>query len=144
MTTASDSNSMDDFNANIIAEFRANGGKVGGPVAQVDMMLLTPTGRKSGESRVSPLACRFVGDDVVVIASYGGSPKHPQWYLNLVADPDVTVEVGTQRYRARARTALGDERARIWADLVAAIPQFGEYEKTTEGREIPVVVLERT
>jgi deazaflavin-dependent oxidoreductase (nitroreductase family) len=134
---------MDDFNARIVDEFRANDGKVGGPFSQVDMMLLTTTGRKTGEPRVSPLACRFVGDDVVVIGSYGGSPKHPQWYLNLVADPEVTVEVGTERYRARARTTQADERARIWTDLVADIPQFGEYEKTTEGREIPVVVLER-
>jgi deazaflavin-dependent oxidoreductase (nitroreductase family) len=134
---------MDDFNAKVIDEFRANGGKVGGVFARVDMMLLTTTGRKSGEPRTSPLACRFVGDDVVVIGSYGGSPKHPQWFLNLTADPNVTVEVGTEAYPARARVAEGDERARIWADLVADIPQFGEYEKITDGREIPVVVLER-
>jgi deazaflavin-dependent oxidoreductase (nitroreductase family) len=134
---------MDDFNAKVIEEFRANGGKVGGPFSQVEMVLLTTTGRKTGEPRVSPLACRREGDDVVVFGSYGGSPRHPQWYLNVVADPEVTVEVGTERYRARARTAQGDERARIWTGLVADIPQFGEYEKTTEGREIPVVVLER-
>jgi deazaflavin-dependent oxidoreductase (nitroreductase family) len=135
---------MDDFNAGIIEEFRANAGKVGGPFAQVEMILLTTTGRKSGRPRVSPLACRREGDDVVVFGSYGGSPRHPQWFLNLQANPDVVVEVGAETYPARARVAAGDERARIWSAHVAEIPQFGEYEKSTEGREIPVVVLERT
>ena len=143
MTTAPDPSAMDDFNAKVIGEFRANGGKVGGPFGTVDMMLLTTRGRKTGASRTSPLACRFVGDDVVVIGSNGGDPRHPQWVLNLIADPAVNVEVGSDVYPAKARIAHGEERARIWADLVAAIPQFGEYEQRTD-REIPVVVLERT
>jgi deazaflavin-dependent oxidoreductase (nitroreductase family) len=142
VTTASDPSSMDDFNTEVIAEFRANGGQVGGPFGRVDMMLLTTKGRKTGASRTSPLACRFVGDDVVVIGSNGGDPRHPQWVLNLIADPEVTVEVGTDSYRARARIAHGEERARIWTGLVADIPQFGDYEQRTD-REIPVVVLER-
>ena len=144
MTTASDMNAMDDFNTKIIEEFRANDGKVGGPFARVEMMLLTTTGRKTGTPRITPLACRHDGDAVVVFGSYGGNPKHPAWILNLLANPEVTVEIGADTYPARARIAEGDERERIWSAQKADIPQFGEYEKTTEGREIPVVILDRT
>ena len=132
-----------DWNNAIIEEFRTNGGKVGGNFDQVDLLLLTTTGAKSGEPRVNPLAYRRVGDDVAVFASYAGNPKHPAWFHNLVAHPDVTVEVGADTYPAHARVASGEERDRIWAEQVAAVPQFGDYETKTEGREIPVVVLER-
>ena len=132
-----------DWNNAIIEEFRTNDGKVGGNFEHMELLLLTTTGAKSGEPRVNPLAFRPVGDDVAVFASYGGNPKHPAWYHNLIAHPDVTVEVGPDTYPAHARVAEGDERDRIWAEQVAAAPQFGEYEAKTEGREIPVVVLER-
>ena len=132
-----------DWNNAIIEEFRTNGGKVGGNFAQIDLLLLTTTGAKSGEPRVSPLAFRPVGDDVAVFASFAGNPKHPAWFHNLAAHPEVTVEVGPDTYTAHARVTSGDERDRIWAEQVAAVPQFGEYEAKTEGREIPVVVLER-
>jgi deazaflavin-dependent oxidoreductase (nitroreductase family) len=143
MTNPADASSLDDFNTKLIAEFRANGGKVGGNFAGANLLVLTTTGAKSGLPRVSPLAYRREGDHVVVFGSYAGKPRHPAWFHNLVAHPDVTVETGTETYRARARVAEGDERERIWRAQVADIPQFGEYEKTTEGRRIPVVVLER-
>ena len=132
-----------DWNTAIIDEFRANDGKVGGNFEGVDLLLLTTIGAKSGEPRVNPLAFRSVGDDVAVFASYAGNPKHPAWFHNLVAHPDVTVEVGTDRYPAHARVAHGAERDRIWAEQSAAVPAFAEYEAKAEGREIPVVVLER-
>ena len=143
MTTASEINRQPDFNTRVIEEFRANDGVLSGPFENVDMMLLTTTGRKSGREHVIPLAYRREGDAVVVFGSYAGNPKHPQWILNLIANPDVTVEVGSETYPARARIAAGDERERIWAAQKADIPQFGDYEQTTRGREIPVVILER-
>ncbi len=133
-----------DWNTAIIEEFRTNGGKVGGNFEQMDLLLLTTTGAKSGQARVTPLAYRRVGDEVAVFGSYAGNPKHPAWFRNLQANPEVTVEVGTDTFTAHARVTSDDERDRIWAAQVAAIPTFGEYEAKTEGREIPVIVLERS
>ena len=105
-------------------------------------LVLTTTGRKSGAKRDTPLICGFDGDNCVVVASYGGAPKHPEWYLNLVADPRVTVQVKADRFPAVARTAEGTERARLWKVMTAVWPNYDEYTKRTT-REIPVVLLER-
>ncbi len=130
-------------NVAVIAEFRANGGVVGGRYAGRPMMLLTTTGAKSGQERITPLNYSADGTRIVVIASRGGAPTHPDWYRNLVANPEVTVEVGTERYRARARTAREPERTRLFDRQAALMPFFDEYRQQVTAREIPVVVLER-
>jgi deazaflavin-dependent oxidoreductase (nitroreductase family) len=130
------------FNRGIIEDFRANAGKVGGPFAEAPMMLLTTTGAKSGKQHVTPLVHTTSGDDLVIIASKGGDPKHPAWYHNLLADPTVEVEVGSERYTATARIAEGDERQALWDAQAALMPNFTEYQTKTT-RLIPVVVLER-
>lgn len=135
---------FNDFNAAIIEEFRANGGKVGGGFAGAPMVLLHHTGAKSGTERVSPLVYRAEGDAIVVFGSKGGSPTHPHWYRNLVANPETTIEVGTETVKVRARVAEGEERDRIWTDQKKVMPGFAEYEEKIAGtREIPVVILER-
>jgi deazaflavin-dependent oxidoreductase (nitroreductase family) len=106
------------------------------------MVLLHTTGARSGQERITPLVYRPVNGDIAVFGSKGGAPEHPAWYLNLLAKPEVTVEVGTETYPVVARVAEGDERQRIWDEQAGAMPGFAEYqEKTT--RVIPVVVLER-
>lgn len=132
---------MPDWNTKIIEEFRANGGKVES-FGEVDLLLLTTTGAKTGEPRTSPLAFRREGDALVVFGTYAGQPKHPMWYFNVRANPDVTIEVGTETFPARARVAEGEERVRIWEAQKADMPQFADYETKTD-REFPVVVLER-
>ena len=129
------------FNDNLIAEFRANGGKVGGMFAGAPLMLLTTTGAKSGQPRVAPLVYTTDGDDYVIIASKGGAPTNPDWYHNIVANPEVTVEIGTETFPARARVA-GDDRDRLFDQQAALMPNFAEYQQNTT-RRIPVVVLER-
>lgn len=131
------------MNEGVIAEFRANGGVVGGRFAGRPMMLLTTTGAKSGQQRIAPLNYSPDGDRIAVIASRGGSPTHPDWYYNLVANPEVTVEVGREKYRARAYTAREPERTRIFDQQAAIMPFFDEYRKQVTAREIPVVVFER-
>jgi deazaflavin-dependent oxidoreductase (nitroreductase family) len=133
---------ISDFNRKVIEEFRANGGKVGPPFDGVPMLLLGTTGRRSGARHVTPLAYRPVGDRMVVFASYAGSPKHPAWYLNLLADPAVTVEVGTNRFEATATVLEGAERDAIWEQQAAEVPAFAEYQAKTT-RLIPVVALDR-
>lgn len=131
-----------EFNLKIIEEFRANGGETFGPFKGRPLLLLTTTGAKSGDERTTPLVYSKDGDRLVIIASMGGAPKHPAWYLNLVTNPEVTVEVGTEKFVAKARVAEGAERERLYAQQAAAMPAFNEYaQKTT--RVIPVVVLER-
>lgn len=132
-----------DFNTAIIEEFRANEGKVGGGFAGAPMILVHHRGLRSGTERVAPLVYQAVGEDFAVFGSKGGSPTHPHWYLNLVANPDTTVEVGTDTIAVRARVAEGDERIRIWEEQKARMPGFAEYEAKAEGRQIPVIVLER-
>jgi len=132
---------MSDYNTKIIEQFRANDGKVEGFDA-FEMLLLHTTGAKTGAERVNPLAFRREGGDLVVFGSVAGAPKHPAWYHNLVTNPAVTVELGTETYEATARVAKGDERTRIWEAQKAEVPQFAEYEQKTD-REIPVIVLER-
>ncbi|HEY4346909.1 MAG TPA: nitroreductase family deazaflavin-dependent oxidoreductase [Gaiellaceae bacterium] len=130
-----------DWNGKVIEEFRANHGKVGGPFEGMPLVLLHHRGAKSGTERINPLAYQDVGGSLAVFASKGGAPTTPDWFYNLVANPEVTVEVGATTHRVIARVAEGDERDRIWEAQKAALPQFAEYEKTA-GREIPVVVLD--
>ncbi len=107
------------------------------------MILVHHRGARSGTERVAPLVYQAVGDAFAVFGSKAGAPTHPHWYLNLVANPNTTVEVGVDTLDVTARVAEGDERVRIWEEQKPRMPTFAEYEKTAEGREIPVVVLER-
>ncbi len=132
-----------DFNRTVIDEFRETGGKVGGAFEGAPMILVTHKGAKSGKEYTTPLVHTRDGDSYVIIASKGGAPEDPQWFRNLVANPDVTVEVGTEKFPARARVADGDERARLYQAQAELMPNFAEYAAATT-REIPVVVLERS
>jgi deazaflavin-dependent oxidoreductase (nitroreductase family) len=132
----------DDRNAPIIAEFRANGGKVGGPFEGMHLLLLHHKGAKTGTERVNPLAYQKVGNAYAVFASYGGRPSHPQWFRNLLANPAATAEIGTDTVRVEARVADPEEREIIWARQKEARPMFAEYEVRAAPREIPVVILE--
>ncbi len=133
---------MSDYNAAIIDEFRANGGKVGGQFEGAPLLLLHTTGARSGEDRVHPVVYQRVGDDLAVFGSKAGAPTHPAWYHNLVANADVTVELGAETVPMRARVAGGDEREPIWARQKEIMPGFADYEAKTS-RTIPVVILER-
>jgi deazaflavin-dependent oxidoreductase (nitroreductase family) len=113
----------------------------GRPDITVPSLLLTTTGRKSGEKFIFPLYYGKTGDSYIVVASKGGAPQHPGWYRNLGANPDVDVQVGTQKFKARARTAAGEERTRLWQEALKFWPPYAEYQRKTE-REIPVVVLD--
>jgi deazaflavin-dependent oxidoreductase (nitroreductase family) len=107
----------------------------------VPALLLTTTGRKTGERFIFPLFYGKTGDSYIVVASKGGAPQHPGWYRNLVANPEVDVQVGTAKMKARARTATGAERAKLWEKALKFWPPYADYQKKTE-REIPVVVLD--
>jgi deazaflavin-dependent oxidoreductase (nitroreductase family) len=133
---------MSDWNTSIIEEFRANAGKVGGPFEGAPMVILHTTGAKSGAERVNPLVYQPVGDDIAIFASKGGAPDNPDWFHNLRAHPDVTVEIGTETLPMRARITDGDERDRIWSRQKELIPGFADYEAKTS-RTIPVIVLAR-
>jgi deazaflavin-dependent oxidoreductase (nitroreductase family) len=133
---------MSDWNASIIEEFRANEGKVGGPFEGAPVMLLHTTGAKTGKTRVNPVMYQAVGDDFAVFASKGGAPTHPDWYYNLLAHSQVTIEVGTETLEVKARATEGAERDRIWTVQKERYPAFASYEQKTE-REIPVILLER-
>jgi deazaflavin-dependent oxidoreductase (nitroreductase family) len=133
---------MTDWNATIIEEFRSNEGRVGGRFDGAPMLLLTTTGRKSGVKRTNPMMYLPDGDRLLVFASKGGAPTNPDWYRNLVADPHVTVEVGTEKYQAHATVLHGDERDRLYAEQSRRYPGFGEYQRNTT-RVIPVVALVR-
>jgi deazaflavin-dependent oxidoreductase (nitroreductase family) len=133
---------MSDFNASIIDEFRANEGKVGGPFEGSPMLLLHTTGRRSGTERVTPLVYWPEGDRMVIFASKGGAPTHPDWYRNLMAQPDTTVEVGTDTVAVHARELEGDEYRDLWDRITAAIPGLAEYQAKTS-RRIPLIMLER-
>ena len=133
---------MNDFNQQIVDEFRTNAGKVGGPFKGARLLLLHSTGAKSGKERIAPLAYRTDGEHLVVFGSKAGAPTNPDWYYNLLANPKASVEVGTDTFEVTARVAKGEERDRIWDDQKRDVPNFAEYEKKTD-RPIPVVVLER-
>ncbi|GAA1666969.1 nitroreductase family deazaflavin-dependent oxidoreductase [Nonomuraea maheshkhaliensis] len=149
------------WNDRIIAEFRANAGYVpwssdedvaaGRPIPPripgfdergMPLILVHHTGAKTGRERISPLFYQPVGDGWAIFGIHGGSPHHPVWYRNLMANPRATVEVGTERVPVVARLAEGAERGRLWAREVALVPKFAEFEATA-GRQIPAVVLER-
>jgi deazaflavin-dependent oxidoreductase (nitroreductase family) len=105
-------------------------------------LLLTTTGRRSGEPRIAPLIYGRSGDDYLVVASKGGSDEPPGWYVNLSEEPEVDVQVGDERFRARARTATDEEKPELWREMIRHWPAYDEYQRKTD-RDIPVVVLER-
>ena len=133
---------VSDWNKKIIEEFRANGGKVGGGFEGAPMLLLHTTGAKSGAERVNPVVYQQVGDDIAVFASKAGAPTNPDWFHNILANPEVSAEIGTETVPLRARVAEGEERERIWSKQKEQMPGFAEYEEKTS-RTIPVVILER-
>ncbi len=140
---------MQDYNRGIIEEFRANEGRVGGPFAGAPVVLLTSMGAKSGRPHTTPLvylregdATGGPGDRIYVLGSMGGAPKHPAWFHNLKANPDATVEVGTQKYPVRAVIITGEERDRLFQKQASVFPAFAQYQQRTT-RTIPVIALER-
>ncbi len=132
----------EDFNSKIIAEFRDNGGKVGGPFEGAPLLLLHTTGAKSGRERVNPMMYETVGDGFAVFASKGGAPTNPDWFRNLVANPHVTAEIGTETVELTARVADDATRAPIWDAWKKKYTGFAGYEAKTS-RQIPVVLLDR-
>lgn len=134
---------MNDWNAKIIEEFRANEGRVGGPFEGADMILVHHIGAKSGTERVSPLVHFPQGEGrTVIVASKAGAPTNPDWYHNVKANPRFAVEVGTETYPVEATEIVGDERAVVWEAIKAKSPGFAEYERKTD-RTIPLIVLSR-
>ena len=134
---------MKEFNKTTIDEFRANGGVVGGQFAGIPLLLLTTTGAKTGHTRVNPLAYMNHGDCHIIIASYAGAPTNPPWYYNLLSNPEVSVEMGSERFTARADVLDEPERTELYAKMVEIIPVFSEYQSKTT-RVIPVVALTRS
>ena len=138
---------VNDWNRRVMEEFHANAGKVGGPFEGKPMLLLTTTGAKSGQRRTTPLVYLPDGDRLIIFASKGGAPTHPDWYHNLVAHPQVTVEIGkgsgTETFETSATVLTGEERDRMYAKQAQVMPQFGEYQAKTS-RQIPVIALERS
>lgn len=131
---------LNERNKKIIAEFRANDGRVGGNFEGKTLLLLHTTGAKSGQERINPLACIKDGDRLAVIASKGGADTHPDWYYNVIANPQVTVEFGTEKFQAQTTIAKEPERTRLYAKMVEVMPGFGDYRRKTT-RVIPVIVL---
>lgn len=132
----------DDFNGKVIEEFRANDGKVGGFFEGAPLLLLHHNGAKTGAERVNPLVYQQVGNSYAIFASAGGQPRDPQWFRNLVAHPDVTIEVGASTVKTRARVTEGSERDSIWTTQKERMANFAEYEKNAAPRVIPVIVLD--
>lgn len=130
------------WNTGVIQEFRANGGKVGGPFAGKSLVLLHTIGAKSGQSRINPVACIRDTDRYVIIASKGGAPTNPAWYYNILANPLVSVETGVEQFQARASIAEEPERTRLYNQMVEMMPSFAEYRRKTR-RVIPVIILTR-
>ena len=137
-----DAAAFKDFNNQLISEFRDNEGKVGGMFAGAPLLLLTTTGAKSGRSHVVPLAYTVDNDHYVVIASKGGAASHPDWFHNLRANPEVTVEMGSESFPARAAIPEGAERQRLFDQMAEQMPNFAAYQRNTT-RQIPVITLER-
>jgi deazaflavin-dependent oxidoreductase (nitroreductase family) len=130
------------FGQEHVERYRATGGAEGHEWQGTQTLLLTTTGRKSGEPRTTPLIYAPVGDSFAIVASKGGSDEPPAWYLNLSANPEVEVQVKADRFQARARTASAEEKPALWRKMAAEWPAYDEYQRKTD-REIPVVVLER-
>nr|WP_156004661.1 nitroreductase family deazaflavin-dependent oxidoreductase [Streptomonospora sp. PA3] len=129
------------FGKEHVERYRATGGEEGHEWQGTTTLILTTTGRTSGLKRSTPLIYRTDGDAYVVVASSGGAPDHPQWYKNLLADPEVEVQVKAEEFRARARTATADEKKRLWPRMAEVWPQYDQYQARTD-RDIPVVLLE--
>jgi deazaflavin-dependent oxidoreductase (nitroreductase family) len=137
------SDAANDWNAKIIEEFRANGGKVGGPFEGAPMVLVHHRGAKTGTERVTPLMCQVEGERIFIFASKGGAPDNPDWYHNLVANPDAVIEFGSDSdIGVRVVELTGEERNRVWERQKREWPQFAEYEEKTD-RTIPVLELQR-
>jgi len=136
----SDTRDWNTHNREVIELFRRNGGKAAN--GTTPLVLITTKGAKSGKLYINPLNYTLDGDRVIIIASKGGSHTHPDWYRNLVANPEVTVELGTEKFQAIARTAQGEERERLFNQQAALMPYFATYQHNTQ-RQIPVVILER-
>lgn len=130
------------FGREHVERYRATGGKEGHDWRGTQTLLLTTTGRRSGQQRTTPLIYAPYGDALTVVASKGGSDAPPAWYLNLSEDPNVEVQLKADRFQAKARTASAEEKAEIWPTMVAEWPDYDAYQQKTK-REIPVVVLER-
>jgi len=130
------------FNQSIIEEFRANEGKVGGRFAQIPLLLLTTEGAKTARVRTNPLVYASKNDRYFVAASYAGAPTNPPWYYNLMANPDVQVEVGSERFRAQAKVLKEPERTERFEKMIEVLADFSEYQKKTI-RVIPVIELTR-
>jgi deazaflavin-dependent oxidoreductase (nitroreductase family) len=120
--------------------YEASGGRWGGRLLGLPMVLLHLVGRRSGKPRPTPLLCMKSGEDLVIVASFYGSPGHPAWYHNLMEDPECDIREGQRRYRVRARTATPEEREKLWPRLVDFYPDYAVYQSRTD-REIPVVIL---
>ena len=135
-------NNPNNWNQAIIDEFRANSGKVGGPFAGKTLLLLHTVGVKSGQERINPVAYVADGDRLVIIASKGGASTNPDWYYNILAHPLVTVEVGAEKFQAKAAIASEPERTRLYNQMVEMMPGFAEYQRKTT-RVIPVITLTR-
>ncbi len=143
MSDEPDLGRMNDWNRQVIEEFRANGGKVGGQFEGAPMILVHHVGAKSGTERVSPMVYFPDGDRLLVVASKAGAPTNPDWYHNLKAHPRVDVEVGTETFPVAVEELTGAEREEKWQQITAAMPGFAEYQQKTS-RVIPVLALTRT
>ena len=133
---------MSDMNQKIIEEFRENAGKVGGFFVDSTLLLLHTTGAKSGKERVNPVVTFEDDGRLVIVASKGGAPTHPDWYYNILANPDVTIEYGTEVFKAKAAVAEEPERTRLYEIMETKMAAFSEYKKKA-GRKIPVITLTR-
>ncbi len=139
---ANDPKALDQVNERVIKEFRENKGKVGGVFEGMPVLLMTMTGAKSGRTLIRPVCYTRDGDSIVIIASYGGNRHNPPWYHNLVAHPVITVEVGAEKFRAKATVATGQGRQRLFEQMAKQMPFFADYQKKT-ARQIPVLTLNR-
>ncbi|UXA10495.1 nitroreductase family deazaflavin-dependent oxidoreductase [Mycobacterium sp. SMC-8] len=137
-----DTAALDAFNGNIVEEFRANGGKVGGPFDGATLLLLHTTGAKSGRSRLSPLAYLTIDGKMLIVGSYAGAPRHPAWVHNLRANPKAYIEVGTDAYDVDVRELSDDEREALYPKIVEIAPVFADYQAKTD-RVIPLFELTR-
>jgi deazaflavin-dependent oxidoreductase (nitroreductase family) len=132
------------WNQPIVEEFRSNEGRIGGPFDGLPMLLLHDVGAKSGKEYIHPLAYQVVGDGYAIFGSKGGAPVNPAWVSNLVANPEVEIEVGTDTFKVRARLLEGDERETIWSKQKVDRPGFADYDAKVKGiRQIPIFLLER-
>lgn len=132
---------MADFNTQVIEEFRANDGQVGGPFSHLELLLLHHTGAKSGQERVAPLAYLEDNGRYVIFASKAGAPTNPAWYHNLLAHPETTIELGKDTIHVTATEATGAERDRLYSAQAERVPQFADYVEKAGERVIPVIVL---